>query len=91
MAFLGTRVTVGTTATQITGSGDAGPRPLDSAVIKNIGAATIDLGGPGVAPGAAFPLAAGEVVSAEAVVGDDDLYGVAATGSVVVAVLRAGV
>jgi hypothetical protein len=57
-------------------------------VVRNRGSASIDIGGSDVATGAGFELAAGDVLAFE---GDEVLYGVAASGTVRIDVLRTGV
>lgn len=79
-------VAVGTAATVLGGPDGDGVTLL----LKNAGAAAVDLGPAGVATGAGYPLAAGDIVSVDLAPGEA-LYAVAASGTVNVGVLRSRV
>lgn len=93
MTVVATSVTVTTTATQLTGA-DAGgshdPHGQSLMLQAPAGGATIYLGGEGVTTATGFPVAAGEPFTADLRPGDV-LYGVVASGSQAVNVLRVGV
>lgn len=85
----GSRVTVTTTATQLTGT--VNTREKGAALVRNRGAVSVDLGGPDVVTGAGFQLDAGETVPIDVDSGNGDLlYAVTASGTCVVHVLAAG-
>lgn len=84
----GDRVTVATTATRLdTGAGSGMGHA--AVLVRNRGAVTVDLGGPGVTGGAGFGLDAGESVTLDSLAGDG-LYGIVASGTCVVHVLQVG-
>jgi hypothetical protein len=61
---------------------------LLSVIVKNTHAsAAIDLGGSGVTTGTGYSLAAGESITIGPLGGGDDLYGITASGTVVVSIL----
>jgi hypothetical protein len=80
------RVTVTTSATALDAP-DPGSGSYD-VLVRNRGTASVDLGGSDVTTGAGFELAAGDVLTFQ---GNEILYAVAASGTVRVDVLRAGV
>jgi len=81
--IVGERVSVGTSATLLNAS-MAGARRI---VVKNLdGSAAVDLGNGSVTTGAGYQLAAGEALDLE-LSQSTGLYGVAAAGTVSVAVL----
>lgn len=88
MAVNGSRVTVATTATAISGADSDGVYG-SSVLVKNAGAASVFLGGSGVTTEAGFELAAGEAVSLDLNV-SDSVYGIVASGTVVCHVLASG-
>lgn len=91
MAVSAARVTVGTSATALT-SGDPGQQVGSGIAFRNMDAtATVFIGGPGVTAAAGYPLEAGEELSLDLENTKDLPYAITASGSVVVAVLRAGV
>jgi hypothetical protein len=75
MATRGRRITVGTTATKLTGATDD-----SSALIRHRGTAPTDVGGSDVAVGAGFQLDVGDSLPADLGKGDD-LYGIVASGT----------
>ena len=78
---VGRRVTVGTSPTLVAAADT-------QALVKNhAGSATVDLGGSGVTAGAGFALDAGDSVWLDPVPLGGALYGVVASGTVVVSVL----
>jgi len=85
MAVASSRVNVGTTATLIAADIDSG-----SVLVRNKGAAVVDLGSSSVASGAGFELGIGESAAIDLSQGDA-LYGITASGTVAVHVLRTGV
>lgn len=87
MAVSASRVTVGTAATELSGT-DHDRRAGSSLLIRP--AADVYLGGPGVTTAAGYLVAAGMEFAVDLVLGDR-LYAVAATGTVAVSVLRTGV
>jgi len=87
MPIISSRVTITTTATQIVDPVRGGvPDPI-SAVVKNAGAVSVFLGGAGVTTAAGYELAPGEPFNADLVAGDV-LYGITASGSAVLHVMR---
>lgn len=89
MAAPGFRVTVTTSATRLD-TQTAGGMGRSSIALKNMGGVTVDLGSSTVTAGAGYPLAAGESLSLDLVAADAGIYGAAASGSCVVAVLQVG-
>lgn len=87
MAARAERITVDTTARLLT-TGDDGHKPGSAALIKPLGGGLV-VGGPDVTATTGYPLDANEPLPAD--LEGDKLYGVIATGTVVVAVLRLGV
>lgn len=87
MAARAERITVGTDPVLLTTGGD-GVSPGSAALIKALGAGLV-VGGPEVTATTGYPLDQGEPVPAD--LRGDRLYGVTASGTVVVAVLRLGV
>jgi hypothetical protein len=89
MAVVGSRVTVATTATRLDTS-TAGNMARSSVLVRNRGAAAVDLGGSGVTSGAGFQLDPGEAVDVDIVASDSGLYGIAASGTVRCDVIQVG-
>lgn len=87
MAVQALRVTVGTTATELSGA-DHDVRSGSSVLVRP--AADVYVGGPGVTTAAGYLVAAGTELSVD-LVGGERLYAVTVTGTVVVSVLRTGV
>lgn len=77
---IATRVSVGTAPTKVADL-------TGSYAIQNKGAAIVELGGPAVAMGAGFELAATEKINLTVGVGDA-LYGIVAAGTNVLQVLK---
>lgn len=78
MAVLSRAVTVGTTATRL--DSDEGGQASQAFSMKNIGSATVYLGGPDVTTANGAPLAAGEWFAAD-LAKYDVMYGIVATGT----------
>lgn len=89
MAVTAARVSVATTATRLD-TGTVGGMSRSALLVRNAGAATVDLGGSTVTSGAGFELAAGESASIDVVFGDGGVYGIAAAGTVSCHVLQVG-
>lgn len=81
-AFTSSRVSVAATATQLWG-GD-----VESVEVVNLGSASIDIGGSAVTSGAGRPLAPGEAYTVEFEKNVGPGYGIAASGTVSVAVTK---
>ena len=79
MAVAGPRVTVSTTATRLDSWGST---RVGAVLVRNRGAASVDLGGAEVTTGAGFELQAGESVTVDMTATDGGLYAVAAAGTV---------
>lgn len=90
MTVLAASVTVGVTATQLSSPTDDNAAGHSLVVKVPAGGATVFVGGPGVTTTAGYPLAAGESFSADLTPGDA-LFGIVATGTQAVNVLRVGV
>lgn len=89
MSVASQAVSVGTTATQLTG-GDTGAKS-GSFAVANVGAATIYIGGSGVTTATGFPIAAGESMSFDLRSATDEIYGIVASGTVAARVLMEAV
>ena len=82
---VGARVIVTDVATLVVAS------DKQAVVIRNLGTASIDLGGSGVTSGTGYPLGPGESVSIDLIGSPGAVYGIAAAGgSVAVAALKVG-
>lgn len=81
------QVTVTTSATLLTAADATDTTSGNSLAFKNTGAVTVYLGGAGVTTSTGYPLAAGDQIGGDASPGED-FYGVVASGTCVVAVLR---
>lgn len=94
MAFKTAVVSVGTTATLLSGS-DTDKAPGQSLAVKNTGDVTLFVGGSDVLAvttagvGSGYPLEPGESIGADAASSSNKLYGVVASGTCLAAVLRA--
>lgn len=89
MAVDAAQVSVGTTETELTGA-QTDTVAGQSLVAINKGAASVFLGGTGVTTTTGFELAAGESVNVDVNQGEK-LFGIVATGTQTVHVLRIGV
>lgn len=90
MAVLAASVTVATTATLLTGTDSGGVTSGQSILVKvPTGGATVYLGSSAVTTTVGFPVAAGEAYAFD-LGANETLYGVVATGTQAVNVLRAG-
>lgn len=87
MAVKPRQVTVGTTATELTGT-DTDTRTGHAILVRP--AAAVFVGGPGVTTADGYPLAAGVELALDLGTGER-LFAVAASGTVSVSVLRTGV
>lgn len=85
----GAQITVTTTATPLFSSSNS--RANGATAVTNRGATTVYLGGPTVTSAAGWQLDAGQTVSLNVDTGNGDLlYGITASGSSTIHVLRAG-
>lgn len=89
MAVTSAQVSVTTTATLLSAV-ESDDRSGSSLLASNQGAVTVYLGSDSVTTGAGFPLAAGSSMSVDLQPGES-LYGIVASGTCTVAVLRVGV
>lgn len=89
MPIISNRVTVTASATLVvdTFRGDNSFRDSTSSSVKNAGGASVFLGGAAVTAAGGFELAPGQIMTIDHVAGDD-LYGITASGTVVVHVMR---
>lgn len=81
------QIPVTNTATPLVAADASDTTTGNSLAIQNTGASTVYIGGPSVTTGSGYPLAAGGQIGADLAPGED-LYGVVASGTVTVAVLR---
>lgn len=89
MAINASRVTVGTTATALaTESASSGTGSSGLFLLYNRGTVSVFIGGSGVTTTAGFEVDAGETVSALEVALGETLYGIVASGTCRVDVLR---
>lgn len=89
MSAVGSRVSVGTTATRLDTS-TAGGMGRSSLALYNAGTVDVDLGGSTVTAGAGFALPSGRSISVDVLSGDAGLYGIVASGTATVHVLQVG-
>lgn len=89
MACTGRRVNVGTSPTRLT-SREAKVGEKNAVYFKNKGNASVDIGGDDVASAQGYELESGEGVSLD-IIGRDDPYAIAASGTVRVDVFESGV
>lgn len=89
MPILSSRVTVAATPTMVVDTFRGGNefRDSTSSSVKNAGGASVYLGGAAVSAADGFELAPGQVITIDHVAGDD-LYGITASGTVIVHVMR---
>lgn len=87
MAVVGSRVTVGTSAALLASGAGTDTAQGVSALVNNRGAASVDLGGSSVTTGNGYELEAAKSVSI-ALQPEEELYAVAASGTVSVHVLK---
>jgi hypothetical protein len=91
MAVVAASVTVATTATLLSASSETDHASGQSVMVKvPTGGATVYIGGSGVTSAAGFPVAAGEATAFD-LSPEDALYGITASGTQAVNVLRTGV
>lgn len=89
MACKGQRISVGTEPARLT-SRAAKVGEKNAVYFKNKGAASVDIGGSDVETGEGYELEAGEGVSLD-IIGRDDPYAVAASGTVRIDVFESGI
>lgn len=87
MPILSTRVSVGTSPTILSNPVNGSLTDPISVVVKNIGGASVYLGGAAVQSTDGLELAAGETLAVD-LMGGDVLYAVTASGTVSVAVMK---
>ena len=91
MAVSAQRVSVGTSATSLVPSVDADSAAGQSLAVKNLGAASVFLGGSGVTTAAGWEVAAGDPPVTVDLPPGSTLYGIVASGTVSVQVMQVGV
>lgn len=90
MAVVGARVSVGTSATRLDASSPTDSVSGQRVTVCNRGSAAVDIGGSGVTSGAGYRLDPGDTWS-DVLSSGDDVYAIAASGTVDVHVTRVGV
>lgn len=85
--IIGQRVTVTTTASRVVQPTYGSVSVPITASILNLGTADVDLGGIGVVAGAGYLLRVGGTLDVD-LTGGDDLYGVTASGTATLCVLK---
>lgn len=88
MPVSSSRVTVTTAATQLVAVVPSYNR-VQSALVRNRAAVSVFIGGPGVTTGTGFELEPGDAATLD-MNADDALWGIVATGTAEVAVLKVG-